>query len=75
MRTTFRDRVNSPAMEHPFTEDDKTRITNSINELDEAEKLLKAGKLAGLDLDEQQARLTDIRKKLRKVKQVFFPNA
>lgn len=59
---------------HPFTDDDKRRIDESLLEIDDAEHLIKKGRLAGLDLSEQERELKTTRDRLRKIKQVFWPN-
>jgi len=58
----------------PFTSDDKERIDNHLAEIDEAEKLIAKGKLAGLDLSEHEAKLKTARTGLRKLRNAFFPN-
>lgn len=59
---------------NPFTDEHKKEIDRSISDIDEAEKLIVRGELAGLDLSAQKTRLKETKSKLRKIKQVFFPN-
>tara|TARA_B100000029_G_scaffold443179_1_gene462081 strand:+ start:1122 stop:1319 length:198 start_codon:yes stop_codon:yes gene_type:complete len=58
----------------PFTEEDKKRMDEHLLEIDEAEKLLARGKMAGLDLADQEARLRETKNRLRQIKNTFFVN-
>tara|TARA_Y100000004_G_scaffold189908_1_gene246230 strand:+ start:859 stop:1056 length:198 start_codon:yes stop_codon:yes gene_type:complete len=61
-------------MKQPFTDEDKKRMDEHLLEIDEAEKLLARGKMAGLDLTDQETRLRETKNKLRQIKNTFFVN-
>ena len=52
---------------HPFTEEDKKTMDKRLLEIDEAEKLLTRGKMAGLNLSDTEERLRDTKNKLRQI--------
>ena len=58
----------------PFTDEDKKRMDEHLLEIDEAEKLLARGKMAGLDLANEESRLRETKNKLRQIKNTFFVN-
>ena len=59
---------------HPFTEEDKKEMDKHLLDIDEAEKLLARGKMAGLNLSDTKERLRDTKNKLRQIKNTFFVN-
>ena len=58
----------------PFTEEDKKHMDDHLMAIDEAEKLLARGKMAGLDLTDAEARLRETKNRLRQIKNTFFVN-
>lgn len=61
------------AEEGPLTSADLVELKQKIVELDKADKLIEQASRAGIDVSGEQTRTRDLRDKLMKMKQAFFP--
>lgn len=61
------------AEEGPLTSADLVELKKNLTELDNAEKLIEKAQRAGIDVGNQQERATEMRDKLMRLKQAFFP--
>ena len=62
-----------PETKPPMTEADLVQINERISELDEADKLIDASIRAGIDIKDQRERTQELRSRLVRMKQAFFP--
>ena len=60
-------------MATPFTAEDKKKINETLRMIEEAKKDIARAKMAQIDVSEPEARLLDAEKKLRAIKQAYFP--
>ncbi len=60
-------------MTSPLTKEDKTEIDKVLKLVDGTKKELARAKQAGLDIADYEQRLVDSEKKLRAIKQAYFP--
>ncbi len=61
------------AEEGPLGPADLIELKQKLVELDKADKLIEQAKRAGIDVEGQQAKTRELRDKLMKMKQSFFP--
>lgn len=61
------------AEEGPLGPDDLVELKQKIVELDQADKLIEQAVRAGIDVSGQQEQTRELRDKLMKMKQAFFP--
>lgn len=57
----------------PLGPDDLVELKARLVELDHADKLIEQAVRAGIDVSGQQEKTRDLRDKLMKMKQAFFP--
>ena len=60
-------------MTSPLTDTDLDEINARLNDLDQAEEIIKRAKTAGLDVAAQEESAKDARAKLQGIKGAFFP--
>ena len=61
------------AEEGPLGKTDLIELKENLVELDKADKLIEQANRAGIDVSGQQTRTRELRDKLMKMKQAFFP--
>jgi len=61
------------AEEGPLGPEDLVELKQKMVELDKADKLIEQAVRAGIDVTGQQEKTRDLRDKLMKMKQAFFP--
>lgn len=59
--------------EGPLTSADLVELKQKLVELDQADMLIEKAIRAGIDVSGQQTRTRELRDKLMKMKQAFFP--
>lgn len=57
----------------PLTPDDLAELKKRLEELDEAERLIEQSVRAGIDMSNQQKQARELRDRLTRMKQAFFP--
>ena len=57
----------------PLTQEDLAEMKNRLLQLDEAERQAKLAQQAGLDVKDQMAQIRDLRDKIQKLRQTYFP--
>ncbi len=57
----------------PLTSTDLVELKKNLTELDKAEKMIEQAQRAGIDVGTQKERATEMRDKLMRLKQAFFP--
>lgn len=62
-----------PDPKSPMTDADLVQINERLSELDEADKLIDASIRAGIDIKDQRERTQELRSRLVRMKQAFFP--
>ena len=62
-----------PEHEGPLTHDDFEELKVRLSELDEADRLIEQAVRGGIDVTEQQTRTRELRERLMRIKQSFFP--
>lgn len=60
-------------MAHPLTDEDGKQIDEALKAIKATEDVIRRAKLAGLDVDSQQAQLKESEDKLKGIKAAFFP--
>ncbi len=60
-------------MAHPFSKEDKTQINKTLKDIENVKKDIAKAKSAGLDVTASEQRILEAEKKLRAIKQVYFP--
>lgn len=60
-------------MTSPLTDTDLDEINARLNDLDQADEVIKRAKTAGLDVKGQEDSSRDARAKLQGIKGAFFP--
>lgn len=61
------------AEEGPLTAADLVDLKRNLTDLDRAEKMIEQAQRAGIDVGTQKERATEMRDKLMRLKQAFFP--
>lgn len=59
--------------ESPLKEEDLAELKVKLSELDDADKLIEQSKRAGIDVAVQTERSRDLRDRLMKLRQAFWP--
>lgn len=57
----------------PFDASDLEALNERLKELDEADKLIAKAKQAGMDIGDQEKESRELRQRLMRIKQTFFP--
>ena len=57
----------------PLTDDDLEELKVRLTELDEADRLIEQAVRAGIEITEQQTRTRELRERLMRIRQSFFP--
>jgi len=57
----------------PFTTQDLTDLNEQLRQLDEADRLIVKAKQAGMDVGGNEVQSRELRTKLMRLKQTFFP--
>jgi phage terminase large subunit-like protein len=57
----------------PLTDADLAELKVKLSELDQADKLIEQAKRAGIDVEPQLQRAKELRDKLQRLKQAFWP--
>ncbi len=57
----------------PLSEGDFTELTANLAKLDQAEREMERASRAGIDMSGQKVQMRELREKLTKVKQSYFP--
>lgn len=60
-------------VESPLTQADLTELKTKLTELEQADKLIDQAKRAGVDVGTQMERARELRDRLNKLKQAFWP--
>lgn len=60
-------------VESPIKEEDLGELNDRLKELDTADTLIDQSIRAGIDMKEQKERSQELRQRLMKMKQAFFP--
>jgi hypothetical protein len=62
-----------PNQQPPFDETDLEQINERLKELDEADRIMTQALQAGVEVQPHQQRSQELRQKLLRMKQAFFP--
>lgn len=57
----------------PLTDTDLEELKVRLTELDEADRLIEQAVRGGIDVTEQQTRTRELRERLMRIRQSFFP--
>ena len=57
----------------PFTDDDLASMKEQLELLKTAEDILAKGRQAGFDLADKEKEIAELKGKIRKIQQTFFP--
>jgi hypothetical protein len=60
-------------MANPFTAEDKRKVDSALKAIAEVKKDISKAKLAGIDVTDQEKRLTETESQLSAIKRVYFP--
>ena len=59
--------------DNPLTTDDLTQMKEGVKKLDAADNLIRRSIAAGIDMKSQQAQTRELREKIQRIRQTFFP--
>lgn len=62
-----------PNGDSPFNETDLKEINERLAELDKADRLMNQALQAGIEVQDHQTRSKELRQRLLRMKQAFFP--
>lgn len=62
-----------PDEKSPLSEQDYVELTQKLRDLDDAERMIDRGIRGGVDLSAQKAQAQELRVKITKLRQSFFP--
>lgn len=57
----------------PFTDDDLASMKENLELLKTAESILAKGRQAGFDLSDKEKEIAELKGKIRRIQQTFFP--
>lgn len=62
-------------IEKPLTEQDLEQMNANLQTLADLDEQVRLAQLAGVDVSDQKARITETRQQILKMKQAYFPGS